>query len=297
MNPTPNIPPLIEEVIFAAEALVCNTVPVVLIRPRSKMPIPSPANNGWLVIDDPDAVRAEVMAATGKYGVPNLAVLSGRQKNSPLITLDVDGASGMDQARRLGVSRNDACWIERTGSGNYAAFFHAGDAPDLPRVVKAGGVDLDLITNGYQLVPPSVTKSKYVWLEEHSPSEIPFGDLTDLPDAVIQYWLDLRPVDKRMAPELYANEYSGVLTSIGRTIYEGSRNDNLFRVGCYLQQFLPKEWVQILLHNTNIARCVPPLSLDEVVSIAGSVQRYPQDGINGFPNAVVPSFFRKTADA
>lgn len=181
------------QLVAAGEELIGATVPVLLIQPRSKKPIPSPSGFWW-TITDPDDVESAIKEALAHHHDLNLALLAGRNKGSPVLVVDVDGPSGVDQGKRLGLHRGLDCWIQRTGRGGVRCQFVFYQEPDLElkRTIKADDLPLDLITNGYCLVPPSRTVGQYRWFPGHSPADIPVTELCAPPSQLVDWWLHLR---------------------------------------------------------------------------------------------------------
>lgn len=175
-------PGRLDALVAAGELLTSYGVPVLPIRPRGKAPIPHPSTGSWWVVDDPDDVGPVFQQVVAAHGDANLALVAGRGKGSPVLVVDIDGPSGLDQVRKLGLSSGTDCWAQRTGGGIgwQITYFHE-DGLELRRRVKAQGVALDLIVDGYALVPPSLTKGPYRWEPGHSPSDIPLAELASPP--------------------------------------------------------------------------------------------------------------------
>ena len=151
--------------VAAGELLTSYGVPVVPIKPKIKAPIPHSATGSWWVIDDPDDVAGVFGQVDASHGDANIALLAGRRRRSPVLVLDIDGPSGMARAHELEVTSGSNCWIKRTGGGRnrfQVGYFHETGL-ELRRHVRAQGAALDLIVDGYALVPPALTKSAYCW--------------------------------------------------------------------------------------------------------------------------------------
>ncbi len=226
----------------------------------------------------------------------NLALVAGRRKSSPVLVVDIDGPSGVEKARSLGVTSGDDCWVQRTGGGGWHVVYYAENGLDLRRRVKPQGVALDLLVDGYALIPPSITTTPYQWLPGHSPGDIPLADVCDPPSALLDWWREVQetaPVASGPGPVGQGK----VWELIKGTIPAGGRNDDLTRIVGWLRLYHPPAVVEALLLVINDARCSPPLDQDEVTAIVRSVCKYPQPGVNGHPRAVVPSFQREASDA
>ena len=128
-----------------------SCVPLVLIKPGlTKQPATTPERH-WLIVTEPEDVERAITEALHRYGGLNLAVTLGKEKESPSCVVDIDGKAGMEKARDLDVSSRSDVWVTRTGSGNFHVYYYAGDMELPQRVVRAGDLPLDLLTNGYAL--------------------------------------------------------------------------------------------------------------------------------------------------
>ena len=281
------------QLIAAAEELTSFGIPVLPVKSKAKAPIPNPEDGSWWVFDDPDNV-APVFTA---HPDANLAMLCGRSKDSPVLVVDIDGPSGMEKARRLGCTSGGDCWIQRTGSGDghFQIVYYAEHSLELHRRVKPQGFDLDLIVDGYALVPPSVTRNPYQWQPGHGPTEIPLAELAGPPALLIDWWQ--RNQAGTSATQTSDPKSGSAFSLLGGPIPQGRRNDALCRVAGWLRLYHPEPVVLALLSCINEARCSPPLPKSEVEDIVKSVFGYAQPGVNGHPRAVVPSFQRGPDDA
>ena len=228
---------------------------------------------------------------------PNLGIELHPKGGSQIITLDQDQPEPLPQLRELGVSRSEATWRWRTGrDGLGVAYRWLGDP--LPRVIRAGGLPLDLLTNGYVIVPPSNTYlfsddkgrgGPYRWIDDHSPIDIPITELEEPPAALIEWWKaqSKRPPSGVPGNDSQSDHPSRAWRLTTTPIPDGQRNDSLARIAGWLRQYHPEPVVVALLVAVNDARCDPPLSAEEVAGIAASICRYPQTGVNGHPKAIV----------
>lgn len=119
----------------------------------------------------------------------NIAVMT-------VIQVDADSPEAVVQAAELGVRSTGRVWIIRTRRG-WRAIYRPPARFALQNCVKAGGVDLDLLINSPALVPPSVHPSgvHYLWVDGHTPKDIPFHDLDEPPTLLQDWWGNLvRPV-------------------------------------------------------------------------------------------------------
>jgi len=138
----------------AANELVENLVPVILVLPRSKKALPHPETGSWWIVRETEDVESATDGALQAHGDCNLAILLGEQYESPVVAVDLDDRAAMERARELGVSSSENVWIQRTGGGKgYQVIYDTRDIGGaLKRRVRAGGHLLDLLTDGYCLV-------------------------------------------------------------------------------------------------------------------------------------------------
>ncbi|HIN17539.1 MAG TPA: hypothetical protein EYM68_06490, partial [Gammaproteobacteria bacterium] len=198
-----------------------------------------------------------------------LAITAGQQLRSPVVVVDVDDEAGARLARDLGFDPSHDCWLEITGSGHYAAVYYCRDTEGLKRRVHTGNVGLDLIVAGYQLIPPSITKGPYHWKPGHSPADIPFSELQDLPRQMLDYWRAESGVSRDSPEKRISAE-----KLLGETIPTGARNESLFRLACYLRRSLPQSFVESLVNSINLTHCNPPLGRSEIKAICQSAARF-----------------------
>jgi len=257
-------------VVQAARVLCEQTAPILLCRPRSKKPIPSPDSGGWWVIDDPWAVEQQLQrAAALGYPRPNLGVLLGAEKASLLVCLDADGPDGLAQLKALGVASNDSCWIAQTPHSGTHIFYHRPQEPLPPRLVRAGKLPLDLLINGFALVAPSVIDGKpYRWIRGHGPQDIPVAELQDIPGGVVRWWREQRiPGSARpIAPvDSEASGSSKAWQLLNALIPTGERHDTFVSLaGSMRRRGMSVASIEAALLEENATRCDPPLPETEV---------------------------------
>lgn len=187
----------------------------------------------------------------------NVGIVTGAISN--LVVLDVDGPTGEATLARLIEEYGSLPKTpeSRTGHGRHLYFKH----PGTPVRTTAGklGEGLDVRGDGgYVIAPPSVHESgaRYQWTAAFAQKK-----LADLPD-----WLV-----KLLASSLSARNEN----SEDSTIYEGQRNETLTKLGGAMRRHGADETTIIdTLRQENQRRCEPPLSDDEVRTIAGSVGSY-----------------------
>ena len=277
----------------AAAAFLAAGIPLVVCAPGEKRPLTrSPATRPFgdvIALTHPDHATA-LSGLVQRLGRVNLGVYLGPSRESLLLACDIDGPTGLEKAAELGVRRRGT-WVDKTGSGGFHVFYrHPLDRP-LRRVTRAGGFSLDLLTNGFALIPPSRTASPYRWLDGHSPNDIPLAMLPEPPNALLDYWEAQAAAP--LPAEARSSQGPGAWHLLASPIPEGRRNSTLTQVGGWLRLYHPPAVVEALLHAVNDARRRPPLPEREVTGIVASVSRYAQPGVNGHPRAVVPSFTRR----
>jgi len=260
----------VEEVIEAARTMVESGIPCIAVKPGAKEPVPS-RRGGWLVVEDESRLEETLSRAYKANGGLNLAITAGQQLRSPVVVVDVDDEAGSRLARDLGFDPSHDAWLEITGSGHYAAVYYCRDTEGLKRRVHTGNVGLDLIVAGYQLIPPSFTKGPYHWKPGHSPGDIPFSELQDLPTQILDYWR----ADSRASEDSPEKRISAERL-LGETIPSGARNDTLFRIARYLRhKNHPTKVMEELLHSYNLTHANPPLDRSEIKAICRSAARFP----------------------
>jgi hypothetical protein len=293
-----------QALVEVAKHLIESFVPIVLLRHGLKAPIKAP-DGSWQVMTRPDAV-ATIIREASRYGLPNFGAILAPKFESRLVVVDIDGAEAVPKLKDLGVSSTHSVWIARTGRGNLQCYY-LWDSTNPPpqRVIRADGLPVDLLSNGFAVVPPSSTHREpkgggsYRWLMGHSPTDIPQTELDTLPDALLEWWSGMP--DKQDVPlgghdregTARAPKGPGAWHLLTETIPEGSRNDTLARIAGWLRLYHPAHVVEALLMVINESRCLPPLELREVQTIVKSIFKYPQPGVNGHPRAAVPHYVRE----
>jgi len=207
-----------------------------------------------------------LIKALNHHPESNMAFTLGPEKDSPVCAVDIDGKAGQDRARELGVSSKEAVWVARTGSGNFHVVYRYPDDAELPRAVRAGKLPLDLLTNGYLVVEPSITAHPYRWLPGHSPRDISVSELYPPPKPLLEWWLSLDRGTQQ-------DEAAPPVTT--GPLRVGERNSSLASLaGTMRKRGMSAAAIAAALHAENAARCDPPLSAREVDAIAKSVGRY-----------------------
>mgnify|MGYP001609184858 CR=1 FL=1 len=173
------------------EYLLDSGIPLVQIQAGLKLPATN-RKGSWNILTDPN----EALFVTG-----NVGMLLGQQKDSPVIAVGWDAykptaTSARATLKSLGAGPIGNVWATRTGRGG-VTWMYAYDGEPLPKASSAGGDGaLDLLTNGYTLIPDSETSKipgggPYLWYKEHSPLDIPLEELDHPPEALLEYWRNL----------------------------------------------------------------------------------------------------------
>ena len=181
-----------------------------------------------------------------------VGIVTGRL--SGVLVLDVDGPEGEAELRRHG---HPATPMVRTPSGGLHLYFRHPEQHVRTGIRVAPGLDVKA-AGGYVVAPPSVGANgePYEWVV--SPQD---ADLADPPA-----WL--------MA--LLEQERSkGPAGPVGERIPKGARNKDLASLaGTMRRRGMGEAEIFAALDVTNRERCKPPLPVEEVRRISGSVARY-----------------------
>jgi putative DNA primase/helicase len=157
-----------------------------------------------------------------------------------------------------------------TGGGGEHRYFEAPDEIIVPSSAGWAGKGIDVRAHGgYVIAPPSAHASgkRYEWFEGTDGIPIP------LPDQLLE--LLSSPVTD------VEDERLSELPSSGGAIPTGQRNDVLFREACSLRdRGVTQENIYASLRLMNQQRCFPPLSDDELRSIARSAARYRPNSVS-----------------
>lgn len=296
----PDESPLIQ----AAVEFTANLIPVRPLRPGRKPPL-SDETGAAITITDQDLARAFFEA----HPDSNLGACLAPIEGSPIVVVDVDicdvpsaeHAWVWQMLRDLGLSSKTPAWIQRTGRGNTQIIYYAGDLyweggdAAIPlRHHNAGGRHVDLLSNGYVVVPPSNTKDEppkrqgavgggpYTWVASHSPLDIPLSDLAPIPPGLLAWWRRLCQPSRE--PTADARLSRGPAAALLKARIASYRNETLTKIAGLLAQKHEPSLVRELLISVNLSHCTPPLPIREVETIARSIggreSRKPQTAIN-----------------
>ena len=222
----------------------------------------------WAVYQTRRPTEGELRGWLGNGHASNLALVCGQV--SGVMVLDVDGPDGEASIRGRELPPTPAV---KTGKGWHYYFRHPGGEIGNKAGMLPG---LDLRGNGgYVVLPPSVHPSGNAYEWTISPDDMPLAD----PPA----WL--------MSLLTAVNGPTPAAPAIGETIAAGGRNATLASLaGTMRRRNLSESAILAALLEENRARCVPPLSDDEVAAIAKSVARYtPATAASGATVATPPS--------
>jgi hypothetical protein len=180
--------------------------------------------------------------------VPGIAVVTGP---SGLVIIDLDNDDAIRSwADRFGLPMTR---IAKTPRGRHLYFqaplgLHIPPGTEIMPGVDVRGAE------SYAILPPSVLAAAYTWHNDNP--------ILPLPDDVIDLVTEARP--KRKAKILSGEPFD-----------EGGRNDHIFAMACSMRAG-GFDYTSILaaLTETNKKRCVPPLDIEEVESIAESAIAY-----------------------
>ena len=255
------------------EYLLENCIPLILIQRGRKEPLTG-RDGGWQTIDDPD----HAFMATG-----NIGLLLGNQKNSPVIAVGWDAYKPTARAAKqkldsMGASPVGNIWAMRTGRGGLT-WLYAYDGEQLPKASSAGGDDaLDLLTNGYTLIPESETSKipgggPYIWFDGHSPLDIPVHELDHPPEALLAYWRSFA-AQHQSKPDNWSTRDNGLITeALGPGFRDGERDAKLTRLAASINGYgLPWEFGDAVMRRAAL-QCETPFSEEEAVKKLDSAAR------------------------
>lgn len=197
----------------------------------------------------------------------NVAVATGAR--SDLVALDIDPRNGGDESLAELLREHGPIpeTVEaHTGGGGRHLFFRCPHGAAKSRSGIRPGIDVKA-DGGYIVVEPSLHASgrRYVWELSHRAEDHPLADCPP--------WLAAE-IAPSPSPASRASRQSSGQT----TIPEGKRNDTLTRLAGSMRRWgASAEAIRAALAEDNARRCVPPLSAEEVETIASGIARYAPD--------------------
>lgn len=232
-----------------------------------------PALKGWqkAATTNPDQI--------GKWWKTNPQFNPGIRTGGKLVVLDIDGEEGRKNLHSLEKKFGmlPSTLIVRTGrdDGGEHHYFHSDDADKLGCSIGDLAEHLDIRSKGGYVVGPGsrhATGRFYQWEVGCSPEEI---EAADLPTWIPQR-LHRKKKDNK-AGEI--PEKQGFILPDGM-IPEGSRDNTLFRYGCYLRGVCGKdmEFIRDELFRVNAEKCDPPLPDEQVRKKIYQIDRYERKG-------------------
>lgn len=219
-----------------------------------------PALTGWQskATKEPN----EIDALWRSHPDSNIGIATGAA--SGVWVLDVDPRhGGMESLEGLSAVHGPIpeTWTVQTGGGGLHLYFYHD-----PRIKNSVGFNpgLDTRSDGGLVIGPGSLHSsgvEYRWKPGCGPDDTPLADAPE--------WLI------RLITGANGNGKAKAATAAVGPIPEGERNAALFKLGCSLRvKGLSSEAIEAALEVENRERCNPPLSIDEVKSIAESCGRY-----------------------
>ena len=184
---------------------------------------------------------------------------------SKIWALDVDGELGRESLSALTAQYGDD-WTRtiavETATGRHFYFSYPSEGLIRNSASKlAPGLDTRG-DGGYVIVPPSIhpTGATYQWTAPLNGQE---------PRSTPEWLLQLVTSPERAA----------IRPCDVNALYTGSRNDTLFRVGCYLRRKgFELEQICFELLDQNARRCRPPLPDEDIYRLARQAAAYPVGG-------------------
>lgn len=236
-----------------ADALVCSCGELACASP-GKHPR---TRNG---LSDATAALQLVDSLWGRYPNANIGIRTGAI--SGLLVLDVDPDHGGDDT--LADLEREHGELPATvealtgGGGRHVLFRHPGF--EVRNTAGKLGAGLDTRGDGGYIVAAGSTHisgKRYEWSVDGHPDEV---TLAPAPEWLLAILRQTPPRGSSLP---------------GEKIPSGRRNETLFRRGCALRRAgFDRGEIEASLATMNAARCEPPMSDDEVATIAASAARY-----------------------
>lgn len=225
---------------------------VLPVRPDEKRPY----MNNWLKYTDERADEKAVKEWYKHLAGAGLGVVTGKVSGIVVLDVESDCPRGIEDI----LTDYPTGKIARTGSGGYHLFFKYPDSEKhiQNRVRMAEGMDLRA-DGGFIVLPPTKHPSGnyYEWAEQ--------GSMGDFPDELLK--LSRNKTSSSTGGDKWIAD---LLHGVGK----GSRDDSAARLaGYFFKNGMPVDIVEALLIDWN-ERNDPPLDLQDIRRIVGSVNRY-----------------------
>ncbi len=227
---------------------------VIPLEPRGKRP-----RVDWTQYQTIPATREQVSEWWRQWPDANVGIVTGTI--SDLLVLDIDGEEGEATLTELEKKHGPLPPTITVTTGRGRHLYFACPSASIGSTVRAFGIGVDVrCEGGYVVAPPSVHANgvRYRWNSD-APQSLP------------------------RAPQWLVTALTAPLPSVGVVgpsaegkIYEGQRNSTLTSIaGALRRQGCNEESILTTIQSENSARCVPPLSSQELQTIAHSVAGYP----------------------
>lgn len=211
--------------------------------------------------------EAQIRAWWAQHMNANIAVLMGHG----LMTVDVDeekgGPASLTELCAVAGETMPPTTTSQTGSGGESRhYLFRTDEPVRKQVAFRPGVDIQG-EGSYIIVPPSVTKYRYTWLEE-----IEYGCGPDeTPPQPLPPWL----LALLAQPSTNGTGGGHAAEDDGGPIYKGERETRLMSIGGKLLHGgkTPAE-VFDGMDTANSTRCIPALDAADVKRLVGNLYKY-----------------------
>jgi len=190
-------------------------------------------------------------------------VATGQQSGA--FVLDVDGEKGRASLATLEAKHGPlpVTLISRTGRGEHRWFNHPTGC-EIRSSAGTLGAGLDVRSaGGYVIVPPSIHANgrAYQWADPQNP-------IANAPNWLIELLTEAARQERNLLPKHVS------------FLFEGERNDGMFRFACALQRRgLTLESIASKVNTANLKRCkLSPLPPDEIQAIVSNATKYPTGG-------------------
>jgi len=232
--------------------------PVFPCKPNAKTPL---TKNGF---KDASRDQAQIEKWAAQHPGCNWGMATGALSGFAVLDIDIrpdqgkDGDAVLRQLETMHGALPDTMQVLTPSGGRHLWFRTNGQAIQSGTDKLGSGLDIKA-EGGYVIIPPSAINGRFYTIEASSdPADVGFAEMPA--------WLVTLLTAKRERP-LSAPQADGAITA-------GSRNARLASLaGTMRRRGMTAESIGAALLTEN-AKCIPPLSDDEVRKIAASVGRY-----------------------